>query len=109
MKPIAILSRDRSPMLPDLATAQEQGLKDFEASTWFGFFFPRHTPEPIIRKLHDATVATLETPSVREQLKEVGAIVVAPQRRSPEYLQEFAASEIAKNAGPIRAAGISMD
>lgn len=109
VKPIAILSRDRSPMLPDLATAQEQGLKDFEATTWFGFFFPSGTPEPIIRKLHDATVATMETPSVRQRLKEVGAIVVAPERRSPEYLQKFVVSEIAKNAAPIKAAGISMD
>src|SRR5262249_15602568 len=48
VKAIAILSRDRSSMLPELASAQEQGL-DFEASTWFGFFFPRGTPEPIIQ------------------------------------------------------------
>ncbi|HEY7663428.1 MAG TPA: tripartite tricarboxylate transporter substrate-binding protein [Xanthobacteraceae bacterium] len=109
VKPIAILSRDRSPMLPDLATAQEQGLKDFEATTWFGFFFPKATLEPIIRKLHDATVTTMETPSVQQRLKEVGAIVVAPERRSPEYLQKFVVSEIAKNAAPIRAAGISID
>ena len=40
VKPIANLSRERSPMLPALATAQEQGLKDFDASTWFGFFVP---------------------------------------------------------------------
>jgi tripartite-type tricarboxylate transporter receptor subunit TctC len=109
VKPIAILSRDRSPMLPDLATAQEQGLKDFEASTWFGFFFPKRTPEAIIRKLHDATVATIDTPAVVERLKEVGAIPVAPERRSPDYLRTFAASEIAKNAAPIKAAGIAMD
>jgi tripartite-type tricarboxylate transporter receptor subunit TctC len=109
VKPIAILSRDRSPMLPELATAQEQGLKDFEASTWFGFFFPKRTPEAIIRKLHDATVATIDTPAVVERLKEVGAIPVAPERRSSDYLRAFAASEIAKNATPIKAAGIAID
>jgi len=48
VKAIAILSRDRSSMLPELASAQEQGL-NFEASTWFGFFLPRGTPEPIIQ------------------------------------------------------------
>jgi tripartite-type tricarboxylate transporter receptor subunit TctC len=96
-------------MLPDLATAQEQGLKDFEASTWFGFFFPKRTPEAIIRRLHDATVATIDTPAVVERLKEVGAIPVAPERRSTDYLQTFVASEIAKNATPIRAAGIAID
>jgi tripartite-type tricarboxylate transporter receptor subunit TctC len=96
-------------MLPDLATAQEQGLKDFEASTWFGFFFPKGTPEAIIRKLYEATVATIDTPAVVERLKEVGAIPVASERRSPDYLRSFAASEIAKNAAPIKAAGIVID
>src|SRR6266568_2695224 len=108
VKAIAILSRDRSSMLPELASAQEQGL-NFEASTWFGFFLPRGTPEPIIRKLHDATVAAMETPSVQERLKEVGAVTVASERRSPAYLQKFVLSEIEKNAGPIRAAGLAMD
>ena len=108
VKAIAILSRDRSSMLPELASAQEQGL-DFEASTWFGFFFPMGTPAPIIEKLHDATVVAMDTPSVQERLKEVGAVTVAPERRSPDYLQKFVASEIAKNAAPIRAAGLAID
>jgi len=109
IKVLAILTRDRSPVLPNLASAHEQGLTDFEATTWFGFFLPKRTPEPIIQRLHDTTVATMETSAVQERLKEVGAIVVAPERRSPEYLQKFVDSEIAKNAGPIKAAGISME
>jgi tripartite-type tricarboxylate transporter receptor subunit TctC len=109
IKVLAILTRDRSPVLPNLASTHEQGLTDFEATTWFGFFVPRRTPEPIIRSLHDATVATMEAPSVQERLKEIGAIVAAPERRSPQYLQKFVESEIAKNAAPIKAAGISMD
>jgi tripartite-type tricarboxylate transporter receptor subunit TctC len=108
IKAIAILSRDRSAMLPDLASAREQGL-DFEATTWFGFFFPKGTPEPVIQKLHDATVAAMDTPSVQERLKDVGAVTVAPERRSPAYLQKFVLSEIEKNAAPIRAAGLAMD
>jgi tripartite-type tricarboxylate transporter receptor subunit TctC len=109
VKPIANLSRERSPMLPALATAQEQGLNDFDASTWFGFFVPRHTPAPVIQRLHDATVEAIDTPSVQERLKEAGAMTVAPERRSPDYLQKFVVSEIEKNAAPLRAAGISMD
>jgi tripartite-type tricarboxylate transporter receptor subunit TctC len=108
IKAIAILSRERSTMLPELASAREQGI-DFEASTWFGFFFPKGTPEPIIQKLHDATVAAMDTPSVQERLKEVGAVTVAPERRSPAYLQKFVVSEIEKNAAPIKAAGLAMD
>jgi tripartite-type tricarboxylate transporter receptor subunit TctC len=109
VKPIANLSRERSSMLPALATAQEQGLKDFDASTWFGFFVPQNTPAAVIQKLHDATVEAMDTPSVQERLKEVGAMTVAPERRSPQYLQKFVASEIEKNAAPLKAAGISMD
>jgi tripartite-type tricarboxylate transporter receptor subunit TctC len=108
IKAIAILSRERSAMLPELASAREQGL-DFEATTWFGFFFPKGTPEPIIQKLHDATVAAMDTPSVQERLKEVGAVTVGPERRSPAYLQTFVLSEIEKNAAPIKAAGLAMD
>ena len=109
IKPLAILTRERSSMLPKLATAQEQGLKDFEASTWFGFFLPARTPAPIIQKLNEATVAAMETPSVQERLREVGTTIVAPERRSTDYLQKFVASEIAKNAAPIKAAGIAME
>ena len=109
IKPLAILTRERSSMLPKLATAQEQGLKDFEASTWFGFFLPARTPSPIIHKLKEATVAAMETPTVQERLREVGTTIVAPERRSPDYLQKFVASEIAKNAAPIKAAGIAME
>ena len=109
IKPLAILTRERSSMLPKLATAQEQGLKDFEASTWFGFFLPARTPAPIIHKLNEATVAAMETPTVQERLREVGTTIVAPERRSPDYLQKFVASEIAKNAAPIKAAGIAME
>jgi tripartite-type tricarboxylate transporter receptor subunit TctC len=109
VKPIAVLTGKRAPMLPNLASAGEQGLDDFEASTWFAFFLPRQTPEPIIQKLREATVAAMETRSLQERLLEAGAIVVAPERRTPEYLQRYVVSEIEKNAAPIRAAGISMD
>jgi tripartite-type tricarboxylate transporter receptor subunit TctC len=106
-KGIAMLTRERSPTFPTLATAQEQGLKDFTADNWLAFFFPKRTPAPIVQKLHDAAVASLNTPSVMVRLKEVGADVVAPDRRSPEYLQKFVESEIEKWAVPIKAAGVS--
>ncbi len=107
IKAIAILTRERSPILPDLASAREQGLSDFEASIWYALFLPKGTPGPIVARLHDAAVATMETPSVRARLADIGATVVAPARRSPEYLRKFVASEIAKWAVPIRAANIT--
>src|SRR5215813_1916251 len=52
MKAIAILSRDRSPILPSLASAHEQGLTNFIASTWNAFFLPKDTPAVIVRQLN---------------------------------------------------------
>jgi len=109
MKVIAILSRDRSPILPTLASAHEQGLIDFEANYWNGLFLPKGTPEPIVEKLHDAVVATIDSPTVQARLKEIGVTVVAPERRSQNYLQKFVASEITKWAGPIKISGVSLD
>ena len=56
----------------------------------------------------EATVATLETPGVQTKLRDMGATVVAPARRSPEYLRQFVESEIVKWAAVIKAAGISV-
>ena len=109
VKAIAILTRDRSPILSNLASAHEQGLSNFDTGTWSAFYFPKGTPTAIIQKLHDATVATMETRSVQDRLKEIGATVFAPERRSPEYLQKFVESEIAKWAAVIKAAGVSAD
>src|SRR5229473_7465693 len=109
LKAVAILTRGRSSSLPALASAHEQGLSNFEASNWSAFFLPKGTPVPIIEKLHDATVAAASTPAVQQRLKDNGIDLVAPDRRSPDYLARFVESEIAKWAGPVKAAGVVSD
>jgi tripartite-type tricarboxylate transporter receptor subunit TctC len=109
VKAIAILTRDRSPSLPDQATAHEQGLTGFDAANWFAVFLPKGTPAPIVQKLHAAVVAAMDTPVVKLRMREIGADLTPGDRRSPDYLQRFVASEIEKWAGPIRASGISME
>jgi tripartite-type tricarboxylate transporter receptor subunit TctC len=109
VKAIATLTKARSPVLPKLATADEQGLKDFEAYTWNALFLPKGTPEPIIKKLHEASVQAMETPAVKDRLQGLGASLVAPERRSPDYLAKFVRSEIEKWAVPIKASGVSME
>jgi tripartite-type tricarboxylate transporter receptor subunit TctC len=108
-KAIAIFSRDRSPILPELATAHEQGLVDFEADSWTAFFMPQGTPAAIVRKLNEAAVAAMNTPAMQEQLRTIGITVPAQQRRSPEYLQKFVVSEIERSATAIKAAGVTLD
>lgn len=107
VKPIAMMSLQRSKVLPNVPTAHEQGLKDFDASAWYGFFLPKGTPEPIVRKLNAAVSQTLDTAAIRERLEGLGMSIVAPERRSPDYLAGFVKREIVKWAGPIKAANIT--
>jgi tripartite-type tricarboxylate transporter receptor subunit TctC len=109
VKAIAVLTRDRSPGLPAQATAHEQGLTDFDTSNWFGLFFPKGTSLAIVQKLHSAAVAAIENATVRSRMQEIGADLMPPERRSPEYLQQFVEKEIAKWAGPIKASGAAIE
>lgn len=108
VKALAIMTSERSPVLPNLPTAAEQGTP-VEAYTWNAIFLPKNTPSGIVAKLNEATVQAIETPAVRERLQGLGAKLVGPDRRSPDYLGKFVQSEIAKWAGPIKASGASMD
>ena len=106
IKPIAILSHGRSASLPNLASAHEQGLTDFEASNWSAFFLPRNTPAFIVQRLHDTTIAAMNNPTVQKRFKENGIDLVADERRSSAYLARFVTGEIAKWAGPIKSSGL---
>jgi tripartite-type tricarboxylate transporter receptor subunit TctC len=109
VKAIAMMSKQRLGLLPALASAHEQGLTNFDASSWYGIFAPKATPAPILQKLHAATVAALDTPAVQKQMTEVGADVVGPDRRSPQYLQTFVEKDIKLWADIIKKAGITPE
>jgi tripartite-type tricarboxylate transporter receptor subunit TctC len=109
VKGIALLARERSSLIPTLATADEQGLKNFEAITWTAFFLPKGTPPEIVDKLHAATVQMMDTPALAERMHELGVTLVSSDRRSPQYLADFVAREIEKWGAPIKAAGIHAD
>ena len=109
LRGIAILAHSRSPLFPSLATAHEQGLTDFEAITWNAFFMPKGTPATVVKKLNDAANDAMNDPNIKRRMQELGVDVVAVERRSPEYLQKFVESEIAKWAPAIEAAGISLE
>ncbi len=108
VKGIAVFRHERLPSVPNLATSFEQGV-DFEGSTWFGFLVPKATPPAIIKKLHDASVAAMETKSVQDKLAVNGTYVVAPERRLTAYFKTFIDAEIEKNAAPLKAAGVSVE
>jgi len=107
VKAIGIFSRNRLAVLPDLASAHEQGLGDLEVVPWYAFFLPRGTPSPIVQKLNAAAAATMETPAVQDKLKAFGYTFVTADRRSPEYLRKFVDSEIDKWAAVIKVNGVA--
>jgi putative tricarboxylic transport membrane protein len=76
---------------------------------WNAFFLPKGTPEPIVRRLNGAMNDMLENPSLRKRLEDLGLEIVAPERRSPEYLAKFVREEVERWGRLIKAAGISAD
>jgi tripartite-type tricarboxylate transporter receptor subunit TctC len=108
VKGIAILQPKRSPEIPSLPSTAEQGLPNFNVSTWFGLFFPKGAPDPIVRKLNAALGETLDSPWVHERFKDIVANVASPDERSPEYLKKLSETETAKMREAIRAAGIQQ-
>jgi tripartite-type tricarboxylate transporter receptor subunit TctC len=83
VKAIAILTKERSPVLPNVPTAIEQGF-NVEAYTWNAFFLPKGTPDAIVQKLNRATVEAMKTPSVRQTLENAGLQFVSDDRTTPE-------------------------
>jgi len=109
VKPIAIFSNARLPVLPQVPTAREQGLADFEVVPWYAFFLPKGTPAPIVQKLRDATVAAMDDPAIQPKLAALGYTTIEPDRRSPAVLQKLMVSEIERWRTVIRNAGINPE
>jgi len=109
VKALALLSKERSPLMPDLATAHEQGLADYDVTTWTAFFLPKGTPKAIVDKLNEVTHAAMDTPAIKTRMLEIGVTGIAPERRSPEYLARFVVDEVARWEGPIKSGGLQVD
>ena len=108
VKALAIMTKERSPVQPNLPTTLEQGL-DVQAYTWNAIYLPKGAPADVVKKLNEAAIAAMTTPAVRDRLESIGAMVVAPDRRSPEYLGKFTADEIKKWEAPIKSSGVSVE
>jgi len=108
VRALAIMTTERSPVLPNLPTTREQGL-DVQAYTWNALFLPKGAPADIVKKLHDAAVEAMNSPAVKERLEGLGAMIVAKDRQSPEYLGKFVVDEIKKWEAPIKASGVSVE
>jgi tripartite-type tricarboxylate transporter receptor subunit TctC len=109
VKAIALMNKSRSPALPEVLTASEQGVPNVEAYTWNAIFLPKDAPAAIVATLHDAILQAMHTTLVKTRLEGLGAQIVSDERATPEYLASFVRSEIDKWAVPIKASGAMAD
>jgi tripartite-type tricarboxylate transporter receptor subunit TctC len=107
VRALALLSPHRSDVLPELPTADEQGLKGFDLDAWNAFFFPKGTPAAIVQKLAKATSDAVDIPEVRDRLKSLGLNIAAPERRNPDYVTRVVKSDLEKWRAPVLASGIA--
>jgi tripartite-type tricarboxylate transporter receptor subunit TctC len=109
IRALAILNDKRSPAMPDLPTAEEQGTKGLIAYTWNAIFLPKGAPQAIVDRLNKVAVEAANTPSVKSKLEELGAEIATGERTTPAYLAKLVKDEIEKWAVPIKASGVSVD
>ena len=106
IRPIAITTLKRTVVLPEVPTIAESGFPGFEATTWHALVAPAGTPKDVISALHQATAATVNDPSVRKALTDLGVDVVGG---TPEELRAYLKSEIPKWAQVVKASGAKVD
>src|SRR5262245_13406062 len=99
----------RVAVLPDLPTAAESGLSDFEITVWYGMWAPKGTPKPVINTLSAALREALKDPEVNKRLAAAGAETVSSERARPEALRTHLKSEIDRWTPIIKKAGASAD
>jgi tripartite-type tricarboxylate transporter receptor subunit TctC len=106
LKAIAVTSKDRFPIVPDVPAASESGLvPGYDVATWYGFFGPRGIPLAIVAKLNKALNESLKDPSVRDKLIKAG---VEPKGSTPEEFGQFMAAELARWNKVRETAGIAQ-
>ena len=106
VRAIAVTTLTRSPLLPNVPTISESGLKGFDVSTWFGIFAPAGTPPELVSKLNIEVVRILHTNEMRERLAALGA---EPAGNKPDEFLAFIKAEIPKYAKVIKASGARAD
>ena len=106
LRALAVTSRTRSALLPDVPTIAESGLPDYQAGSWYGILAPAGTPREVIERLHGAIIKAIRQPEVAKRLAAEGAEVIGS---TPEQFGAHIQSEIARVGAVVRATGIRIE
>ena len=105
VKAFAVATPERSPVIPDVPTAQEAGMPEFAAETWTGLYVPKGLPADVLAKLTEAVSKALADPATQERFLKIGATVPKPERQGGDAMLKLIETEVArwivilKNAG----------
>jgi tripartite-type tricarboxylate transporter receptor subunit TctC len=106
LRALAVTGPKRSPLLPEIPTAQEAGLKDFDVTIWFGVLAPAGTPSSVIDRLSREVAVVMSSEDMKKRMQTDGA------EARPSSPTEFAAlirSDMVKWAPIVKASGATLD
>ena len=106
VRAIAVTGPKRSPLLPDVPTAQEAGLKDFDVTIWFGVLAPAGTPPAVIERLNREIVAVMSTDEMKKRMQADGA---EARPTSPGEFTALIRSDLAKWTPVVKGSGATLD
>ncbi|MFL6566203.1 MAG: Bug family tripartite tricarboxylate transporter substrate binding protein [Burkholderiales bacterium] len=106
LRALAVTDSKRSPLLPDVPTLQEAGVKDFQFTQWLALLAPANTPQPVIARVNGALREALKTKDVHEKFE---AQAFVPFPTTPEEARKFLVEEAARLSRVIKARGITAD
>jgi tripartite-type tricarboxylate transporter receptor subunit TctC len=104
LRAIAISTKHRLDLLPDVPTIDESGLKGFDGGSWAGMVMPAGTPREIVSKINTDLEGILKSPAMKQRLRDMGGIAFY---NSPDGYTSFVKSEVAKWAKVVKDAGIA--
>jgi tripartite-type tricarboxylate transporter receptor subunit TctC len=92
VKGLAIGGSQRSPTLPDVPTLQEEGLKEFDLSSWYGMWFPAGTPRDRVLRMHAELARIQATPELKQRFEDIGLV---PMATHPDEFAKFVEQQVA--------------
>ena len=109
LKPIAVATKQRLGVLPDVPTFGESGVPGFELAVWHGLYAPRGTPRPIVDKLAAAMRQALSDPTFVQRCNEMNALIVPADRATPEALKSRLTKDVERWKTTLKAVGIQPE